>query len=424
MNLLIKQVKIVDPNSAYNGQTLDILIENGFIQSVQTGLNIENAAVFDAKGACVSPGWMDVGVQVGDPGFEHREDLQSAARAAAAGGFTAIAVQPNTSPVIETKSEILYISKNTKEFLVDFYPIGAISENCEGKNITEMLDMRAAGALAFSDGKRPLQHSGLMLRALQYAMPFDGVIINQPLDKAIAGEGQMHEGIVSTALGMKGIPNLAEELMVQRDLHLLAYTGGRLHLANVSTAGSVARIREAKAQLLRVTASVAALNLQFEDDAIAEFDANFKVMPPLRSASDREALIAGLQDGTLDFIASNHTPIDPEGKNLEFPYANFGAIGLETAFATAWMALQGKLTLEQLITKLAIRPREVFGLAIPKIEVGQHANLTIFDPYYQWTLGESQIRSKSRNSPLIGKKLTGSVLAIINNHQSEIFRRP
>lgn len=423
MKLLIKQVKIVDPNSSHRGQTLDILIENGMIQQIQEDVNSPDAEILDTKGACVSPGWLDVGVQACDPGFEHREDLQSAARAAAAGGFTAIAVQPNTDPVVDSKSEVLYIKKNTQGFLVDFYPIGAVSENCEGKDITEMLDMHAAGALAFSDGKKPLQHSGLMLKALQYVLAFDGVILNQPLDKSIAGDGQMHEGIVSTMLGMKGIPNLAEELMVERDLHLLEYTGSRLHIANVSTAGAVQRIREAKAKGLRVTASVAALNLMFDDASVAEFDSNFKVMPPLRSERDRQALIAGLQDRTIDFIASNHTPIDEEGKKREFPYTNFGAIGLETAFATSRTALKELLAVEQLIEQLAIRPRVVLGLKVPVIEAGQVANLTVFDPDDQWIFKESDIRSKSKNSPLVGKELTGKVLAVINNHQSEIFGR-
>ncbi|MBK7873586.1 MAG: dihydroorotase [Saprospiraceae bacterium] len=424
MNLLIKQVKILDPNSPHNGYTLDIFIENGVIQLIQPDLNIENIEIFDAKGACASPGWMDVGVQSCDPGFEYREDLYSVTKAAAAGGFTAIAIQPNTDPVIDSKSEVLYIKKNTQGFLVDCYPIGAVSENCEGKDITEMLDMRLAGALAFSDGRKSLQHSGLILRALEYVLPFNGIIINQPLDKAIAGDGQMHEGIISTMLGLKGIPNLAEELMVERDLHLLAYADSRLHIANVSTAGAVARIREAKARGLRVTASVAALNLLFEDEAIAEFESNYKVMPPLRSAADREALIAGLEDNTLDFISSNHTPVDPEGKNLEFPYADFGAIGLQTAFATSRAALKDKLSLEQLIEKLAIQPRRIFGLDVPRVESGQAANLTIFDPDKKWAFQEADIRSKSKNSPLIGKELIGKVLAIINNRQSEIFVRP
>lgn len=424
MNLLIRNVHIIDPNSPHNGQLLDIHIENGILQTIQADLTIENTAVFDAKGACVSPGWLDVGVQAGDPGFEHREDLQSVAQAAAFGGFTAIAVQPNTNPVLHSKSEILYIKKNTQHSIVDFHPIGAVSENCEGKDITEMLNMHAAGAIAFSDGKKSVQHSGLMLRALQYVQALDGVIINPPSDKEIANDGQMHEGFISTSLGLKGIPDLAEELLLERDLHLLEYTRSRLHIANISTAGAVERIRKAKAKGLRVTASVPVLNLLYTDEAVAEFDNNYKVLPPLRHAEDREALIVGLQDDTIDFICSNHTPIDEEGKNLEFPYASFGVIGLETAFAAIWTALEGKLTLEKLVEKLALTPRRIFKIDIPRLEAGHPANLTIFNPDYNWTFQARDIRSKSKNTPFIGFQFKGKVLAIINNRQSAIFTNP
>ncbi len=424
MNLLIKNVTIVDTQSSHNGQSVDLLIENGRIKNIQPGIIAEYTEVLDAKGACVSPGWMDVGVQACDPGYEHREDLQSAARAAAAGGFTAIAVLPNTNPAIDSKSEVLYIKKNTQELPVDFYPIGAVSEGCRGKDITEMLDMRSAGALAFSDGKHAIEDNGLMLRALQYVRPFAGVIINQPLDTGIAGDGQMHEGIVSTTLGMRGIPSLAEELMVERDLYLLAYTDSNLHLANISTAGAVQQIREAKNRGLHVTASVAALNLVFDDDALNDFDSNFKVLPPVRSVRDREALIAGLLDGTIDFINSNHVPVDEEGKKREFPYASFGAIGLETAFAASWSVLNNRLSVAEMVRLLAVRPRVRFGLPVPSVETGQVANLTIFDPNAEWIVDRSDIRSKSKNSPFIGRKLMGRVLAIIHNYQSEIFHRP
>lgn len=424
MNLLIKNVLVVDPHSSHNGHTTDIFIESGIINTIQADLQVENTEIFDAKGACISPGWMDVGVQACDPGYEHREDLQSAARAAAAGGFTAIAIQPNTNPTIDSKSEIQYIKKNTQDLTVEFFPIGAVSEGCLGKDITEMLDMRSAGARAFSDGRKPIQDNGLILRALQYAQMFDGVIINQPLDKNIAGDGQMHEGIVSTTLGMKGIPSLAETLMVERDLSLLAYANSRLHIANISTAEAVDQIRSAKAKGLPITASVAAINLCFNDQSLDDFDSNFKVSPPLRGEKDRLALIAGLLDGTIDFIASNHTPIDEEGKKKEFPFAEFGVIGLETAFAASWSILHEIMKVEQWVEKMAIRPREIFNLEIPKIETRSVANFTLFDPNVSWTFTEKNIFSKSKNTPFIGKELRGRVLAIIRNRQSEIFHRP
>ncbi len=423
MKLLIKNARILDARSLYQSQMLDLFIEDGIIRAIAANVQAD-APIFDAKGACVSCGWMDVGVQACDPGMEYREDLRSAAAAAAAGGYTAIAVLPNTQPVIDSKSEILYIKQQTQGFLVDCYPIGAISDNCAGKDISEMLDMHVAGAVAFSDGLKSVQHNSLMIKALQYVSACNGILIHQPLDATIAPDGQMHEGLVSTMLGMKGIPALAETMMVQRDLQLLAYTQGRLHLANISTAESVAHIREAKAKGLQVTASVAALHLMFSDEAIAEFDANFKVMPPLRSEKDRQALIAGLQDDTIDFISSNHIPVDEDGKKREFPYADFGAIGLETAFGVACTALQEQLPLVRLIEKLYLSPRKILNLELPEIAVGAMANLTIFDPTQRWTVQESAIRSKSSNTPLIGHELTGRVLAIINNRQSEIFHHP
>ncbi|MCU0346913.1 MAG: dihydroorotase, partial [Saprospiraceae bacterium] len=300
MQLLIKNATLVHPSSKHDGAKTDILIENGKIHSLGTGLSAGTATVFDAKGACVSPGWLDLGTLIGDPGHEHREDFSSAGKAAAAGGYTAIACLPNTVPALHSKSEIQYVRSRSVASLVDFLPIGAVTQDCAGKDFTEMYDMQAAGAVAFSDGKKPLQDSGLMLRALQYVKPFDGVILNRPHDRSMAPGGQMHEGTMSTSLGLKGVPALAEELMLRRDIYLAEYTGSRLHVLNISTAGSVQLVREAKAQGLQVTASVAAMNLACDDHLLSEFDPNWKVMPPIRELSDMEALQAGLADGTID----------------------------------------------------------------------------------------------------------------------------
>jgi dihydroorotase len=325
---------------------------------------------------------------------------------------------------MHSKSEIMYVKSSTRGGLVDCHPIGAVSENCAGKDITEMIDMHAAGAVAFSDGKKPVQDSGLMLRALQYVTSFEGVVINQPLDDHIAGDGQMHEGLMSTSLGMKGIPTIAEELMVQRDLELLEYTGSRLHLANLSGAGAVQRLREAKAQGMPVTGSVAVLNLAFDDDSLQNFDTNLKVMPPLRSAEDRAALIEGLKDGTIDIISSNHTPLEEESKKLEFPFAEFGAVTLETTYALLQTTLGEDLSPETLVNCLALRPRQLFRLPAPRLETGQPANLTVFHPGVKWSLRPHDIRSRSRNTPLLGRELTGAVLAVVNNNQSVIFEYP
>jgi len=423
MQFLIKNATILHPNSEFHRDQLDIFIKNGIIESIEkefSKYDTFDVEVLDAKGAFVSPGWLDVGVQVGDPGFEHREDLQSAAAAASAGGFTAIACFPNTYPAIHSKSEALYLKNNTKHGLVDFFPIGAVSMDCEGKDITEMYDMHAAGAVAFSDGKNALLDGGLMMRALQYVKPFDGVIINQPYEHSISPAGQIHEGKTSISLGLAGIPNLAEELMVQRDIYLAEYADSRVHIANISSAGSVELIRKAKAQGLKVTASVAAVNLAFDDAASMEFDSNFKMLPPLREAEDIEALKNGLKDGTIDLISSNHVPLEKELKNLEFLNAAFGVIGLETAFAAANTHLQNLLDPSELLEKFALNPRKILHLPLPEIKLGAKANLTIFDTDSEWTFSEKDIFSKSKNTPFLGANFKGRALAVVNNNRYSI----
>lgn len=424
MKLLIKKTTVVDPHSSHNGKIVDILIRDGIIKAIRPAITEKDAKVLQAEGSCVSIGWMDIGVQTGDPGYEYREDLTTVAAAAAAGGYTAIACQPNTIPVVDSKSGVLYVKNETRGLLTDFFSIGAISRACEGKDITEMLDMHASGAIAFSDGKNAIQDSGLMLRALQYVKAFEGIVINQPHDSAIASGGQMNEGLTSTTLGMVGIPHLAEELMVQRDIYLAEYTTSRVHIANISTAASVELIRKAKAKDLQVSASVAAINLAFDDGSLSSFDVNFKVLPPLRSREDIDALKAGLKDGTIDMITSNHVPLEEEAKKLEFPFAEFGAIGLETTYALCNAHLNGLLSTNEMVEKLAINPRKLLKLGLPHIESGQEANLTLFDPAKKWTLREEDIRSKSKNTPLIGMELKGRVLAVFNKHKSAIFRIP
>ncbi len=417
--LLLKNVTLVAPYNDLNGQNSDILIgKNGTIDKIEPRIAASKGiTVFEKEGTCVSVGWLDVGVHTCDPGFEHREDLASTARAAMAGGFTAVAPFPNTEPTIQTKSEILYIKNKTQSYLVDFYPIGALSADCKGKDIAEMVDMHQAGAIAFSDGKKAVQDAGLILRGMQYAKIFDGLVFNTPYDKSIASHGQMHEGEVSTSLGLPAIPTMAEELMLQRDIQLLEYADGRLHVHNISTARSVELIKQAKKQGLKITASVAAINLCFEDKILRGFDSHFKVMPPLREKNDIEALIKGLKEGTIDFIDSNHTPIDTEGKNLEFPYAAFGAIGLETAYAMTNTFLSKKLNTNQLVEFFALNPRKVLGVNIPDIAVGQVANLTLFNPKTEWTFTEKDIYSKSKNTPLVGRILRGRVEGVVNKGQ-------
>ena len=416
--LILKNVIIDSPNIDLQSQLTDILInKNGVIEKMGIAISPpKGTKVFEQTGAHVSIGWMDIGVQTCDPGFEHQEDLNSTMQAARAGGFTSVAPFPNNKPAAHSKSEILYIKNQTKDYLVDFLPIGALSVDCKGRDIAEMLDMYHAGAVAFGDGSVPTQDSGLILRGLQYAKIFDGLVMNFPFDKSVAPHGQMHEGFVSTTLGLSGIPSMAEELTVQRDLQLLEYADSKLHFHNISTAGSVVLIRAAKKRGLKVTASVAAMNLCFDDSKLQNFDANFKVMPPLREASDVEALTIGVQDGTIDYISSNHTPVDTEGKDLEFAYAQFGVIGLETAFSMLNTYCK-TLTINQLVNAMAIQPRKVLGLEIPEIKEGNLANLTIFNPEKEWLFTEKNIYSKSKNTPLIGQILRGRVEGVVNSDQ-------
>lgn len=413
MSRLLQQAHIIDGKSKSKPQ--DILIRDGRIVAIAPHIQPEkDVEVWSSTHLCVSPGWVDVGVQTGDPGFEHRENLRSVTAAAVKGGFTAIAPFPNTFPPIHSKSEILYIKNNTADAAVHFYPIGAISQECAGKDLAELYDMYAAGAIAFSDGKKSVQDAGLLLRAMQYARAFNGLVINEPHHKTIAGGGQMHEGPNSTALGLKGLPSLAEELMVQRDLSLLEYAEGRLHIHLISTAKSVDMIRAAKKAGLQVTCSVAVANLFFTDEQLLDFDSNWKLLPPLRAQPDADALLEGLTDGTIDFIVSNHSPWDEEAKNLEFPFAEFGMIGLETVFPLCRTFGADKLPLPLLVEKLSLAPRRILGLPVPEIKEGALAELTVFDPDVSYDFATEHLGSKSRNTPFIGQTFRGRVLTGTN----------
>lgn len=426
MQRLLKNVKIIDEKSV--SAPLDILIRAGEIVQIGTGITAPDAELWDTQGACVSTGWLDLGTHIADPGFEHREDLYSAAMAAAAGGFTAIACFPNTQPAIHSKSEVFYIKNNTAAYPVQFFPIGAISVDAAGKDLAELIDMHHAGAVAFSDGANAVQDAGLLLRALQYASAFHGLILNEPHHKTIAGGGQMHEGLISTMLGLKGVPALSETVMIQRDLSLLEYAESRLHIHLVSTRKGVELIRTAKKTGANVTASVAIANLCFTDQVllgdapehlqpIDAFDAHWKVMPPLRSADDQAALLEGLLDGTIDVLCSNHLPWDEEMKNLEFPYAAFGMTGLETLFPLYGRFLASQLSLPALVQKLSVQPRQLLGIPVHPIEVGARAELTLFDPTADWTYTLQNMRSKSKNSPLLNQPLKGRVLGIVQGDQ-------
>jgi dihydroorotase len=421
MKLLIKKAIIVDARSPFNNQTVDILIENDIISEIATTIENSDAEVWAFENAHVSIGWTDIGTYTNDPGFEFKDDLNSISNAAAKGGFTHILSAANTSPAIHSKSEVLYIINNTRHQLTDFHPLGGITKDIKGKELAELYDMTSVGAVGFSDGYHSIQHSGILLRALMYAKAFDGTIINQPLDEQIASGGYAHEGLQSTMVGMKGIPALAESMMVQRDLYILEYANSKLHLANISTQKSVELIREAKSKGLKVTASVNPMNLYFNDKVIQDFDTNYKVSPPIRSEEHQKALIEGFKDGTIDCIVSNHRPQDTESKRLEFMYADDGVNMLETAFSTALMATENHIPLVEIIKKLTTQPRQIFNLPQNTIDKNQTADLTIFNPNQEWIFKNHQSASKSNNSPFDGKTLKGKVLGVVNNGQSKKF---
>lgn len=420
-DLLLKHCKIVDARSSFHDTFQDILIREGTLHTIDTQIEAQDAQVIAHQGLEVYPGWLDLGVHTNDPGFEHREDMASVAAAAAAGGFTGIVSLPNTQPVVQSKADVKYAQRYTDLQAVDFYPAGALTYNCQGEEITEMLDMHHAGAVLFTDGLHPVKHAGVFLRALQYVKSFDGLVMHYPLDLQLAGDGQLHEGYTSTTLGMRGIPALAEEIMVQRDLSLLAYSESKLHLHAISSAGSVEQIRRAKAAGLAVTCSVAYLNLLYTDEDLAGFNSDLKVLPPLRSQADREALLEGLADGTIDVICSNHVPLEGELKKLEFSYAAFGASGLQTLYAGLQTQLKTPIDRSLLAEKLSHAPRRILGLEPIEIAQGAKAELTLCLPEDHWSLDRTNNHSKSDNNPFWKSILKGKIAGIVNGQLSMIF---
>lgn len=417
MKVLVQQVKVISPESTLHGSVTDLLIEGNKI--IETGrINSPADKVISGSNLHVSAGWLDMRVHLKDPGHERMESLHSMSQAAMQGGFTEVAGLPNTHPVVQTKESIAYFSNFSSSGLVRIHSIGAVTKNCEGKDFTEMMDLFHAGAVAFSDGLKPIWNADILLKSLLYLYPMGGLLINKPEEPSLSIFGQMHEGIASTLMGTKGIPSAAEEIMIMRDLKLLEYSGIKsdipvLHFATISTAQSVKLIREAKKKGLPVSCDIAAHQLAFTDNDLKDFDTNLKVNPPFRSQEDINALKKGLADGTIDAVVSDHNPLDEEVKNLEFDLAEFGITGLQTAFSTLYT--YGGLDIGQTVEKLSQSPRNLLRMANPVIEKGHEANLTIFDPEQEFILTAENIRSLSRNSPFINKKLKGKVVAVFNN---------
>ncbi|MBI3883525.1 MAG: dihydroorotase [Sphingobacteriales bacterium] len=411
MKVLIKQAIIVDSSSPFNGQTKDIFIENGIIRTIADTISEIADQLIEAANLSVSIGWIDSFSHFCDPGYEHRETLETGAAAAAAGGFTDVLVLPNTSPSIQNKSQVEYIIQKSKGLPVTIHPIGAISKNAEGKELAEMYDMHQSGAIAFSDGINSIQAPDILLKALQYVLAFDGTIIQLPEDKSISPHGLVNEGIISTQLGLPGKPAIAEELMIARDIELVKYTNSKIHFTGISTQKGIELINKAKAEGVKVTCSATPYHIYFCDEDLTEYDTNLKVNPPLRTKADMLAVREAVKNGEIDCLASHHIPQNWDNKVCEFEYAKNGMIGLETLFGTA-LSVMGNLQL--VVQMLTVAPRKIFNLSIPAIKEGTVAKLTLFDASIKTVFEESMIHSRSKNSAFIGKALQGKVIGIIN----------
>ncbi|RKS53268.1 dihydroorotase [Gillisia mitskevichiae] len=414
MKLLLKAAKIIDPGSKYHQKKVDILIEGGIIKKIGASLKImEVDKEIDLKNLHVSKGWFDSSVSFGEPGYEERETIINGLCVAGKSGFTQIALNPGTYPVLDNNSSITSVKSKAENNAVQIFTIGALTNRSEGKDLAELYDMHQAGAIAFGDYKKSIAHPNLLKLSLLYAQNFDGLVQSFPQDDQIAGYGLVNENINSTSLGLNGIPALAEELQIIRDLYILEYTGGKLHIPTISTEKSVKLIKDAKKRGLDVSCSVAIHNLIFTDDELVEFDTRFKVLPPLRTKADIKALRKGVLDGTIDMVTSDHTPIDVEHKKVEFEHALYGTIGLETAFG----ALSSIFSLDETISILT-KGRARFKLPELEIKEGVQANFTLFDPEVQSSFHKEDIHSSSKNSMFLDFKMKGKVYGIINGARS------
>ena len=413
MKLIIRNAVIIDSKNAYNNQKVDIVIENNLISKI--GKNLNNSDGFDElklDNLHVSQGWFDSSVSFGEPGFEDCETIANGLNVAAKSGFTAIALQPNSYPIIDNQSQINFVKSKSSGFATQLFPIGALTKNSEGKDLAELFDMQNSGAVAFGDYNKSLDNANLLKIALQYTQDFDGLVIAFSEDPTIKGNGIANEGKVATSLGLKGNSSLSEELHIIRNLFLLDYTGGKIHFPTISSAKSVQLIKEAKSKGLNVSCSVAVHHLVLTDEKLINFDTRFKVVPPLRTNADRLALINGVLEGTIDMITSDHNPMAIDYKKMEFDLAKNGTIGLESAFG----ALLTVLPLNVIIEKFTLSKNR-FNIENQSIEINSIANLTFFNPNFIWNFEKETILSKSKNSAFIGIEMKGKVYGILNQGQ-------
>lgn len=414
MNILLKSVTIVHGAiKSLHLKKRDILIKNGTIEAIETFIEPNGKTkVINEKNLHVSIGWFDSGVSFGEPGYEERETIENGLLTAAKSGYTDIILNTSSHPTPDSSSDIVYLKNAGKEFLTNLHPLGNLTVKGEGQALAELYDMKNAGALGFYDYKHPLTNANLLKIALQYAQNFEGLVFSFPMDTSISGKGIVNEGVSSTKLGLKGIPALAEELQIARDLFILEYTGGKLFIPTISTANSVKLIADAKKKGLKVYCSVAAHNLVITDEALEDFDTQFKVLPPLRTIADNKALQKGVKNGIIDVVTTDHTPLNIELKHVEFDNADYGTIGLESAFGM----LNELFDIEETISLLT-KGRSIFGIDDPLLEVGSQANLTLFTPDQSYQFSEELIFSSSKNAIALGKNMKGKVFGTIANNQ-------
>jgi len=414
MTWLFKNVTLVDRSYPSTTDKVDVFISEGIICKIGFNLLAPDAKVIAIEDLHVSIGWMDIGASHGDPGEEHRESLSSLRATAAAGGFTALAPWPDTHPRVDNKAAIHYLTQLNQKEAVEIFPIASLSEKGEGKEMAELMDLHKAGAIGFSDGLKPVDNAGLFYRALKYMIGFDGICIHFPMDPNMALDGQIHEGRISALLGLPGIPEVAEDLMIQRDLSLLDYADGKLLLWGLSSKAGVDRLRKSDKLNQSLFASVPIFNLVYSENDLESFDVNFKMMPPLRTENDRMALKAAVLDGTIKIISSNHLPWESEHKKLEFPYASFGSISLQHIFQMLRTHFP-ELPLINMVDILGSHPRQIFKVELPVIQEGAKANLTFFLPNAKAVIQKDDNTSLSENSPLWNEMVIGKVVAVFNN---------
>ena len=424
MNIIIKNTTIVDKRSKFNNSNVDILIIDGIITEIKKNLNLDKHSskikIVDFKNCHVSPGWFDFHVNFCDPGFENRDTIENGINSSVKGGFTGVQIMPNTEPNIDNKSIIEYINNKSSDCIVDIFTSANITKKANGEDLVEMYDILKSGCKSFTDDKKSISNSKVLNLALEYANDLNTLILHHPSDKELINHGVVNEGVLSTKLGLKGIPNISEFLTTYRDIEINNYSKGKIHLSYISTSESVKLIRKQKKSENNITCDVSIYNTFLDESKVDNFDTRFKLEPPLRTKKDIKEIIKGLNDSTIDIITSDHTPVDLENKKIEFDHADSGIIGLESFFGLLIKNLGEHIDLETLIEKISVNPKQILKIDCPEIKVGEKANLTLFNPLKEWVFEETDIKSMSKNTPFINESLKGRPLAVYNNSKFKI----